>query len=47
VSNVSWDNAWVIGENTHTKLIPKSEAVKYQETFEKQLILRNWIESNN
>jgi len=44
VANIPWDNAWVVGENTNTKLIPKSEAEKYQASFEKQLKEKNWIE---
>jgi hypothetical protein len=44
ISNISWENAWVIGENTNATLIPKSEAASYQLQFENQLKEKKWLD---
>jgi hypothetical protein len=43
VSNIPWSNAWVVGENTMSQLIPKTEAAYYQDEFERQLKERKWL----
>jgi hypothetical protein len=43
VSNIPWEKAWVVGENTQGQLIPKTEAGYYQDEFEKQLKEKKWL----
>ncbi len=44
VSNVPWEGAWVVGENTLTQVISKTKSGDYQADFEKDMISRKWIQ---
>jgi hypothetical protein len=46
VSNIPWEDAWVVGVNTNTHLIPITESGDYQDEFEEQLKNRNWLKND-